>query len=341
MRYCVAFTACWGLSVWQLTFALASNTNTTPIFEAKFNWDKDESILNNSIITTAAIVGMTIGSFLGGAIVPKGRRKTVIIGQLLCALSSIIAMYENTVTLSIARLILGTGAGMMNVTFGKMITETIPVQLVSSFSMLHNGSVCIGFILCFGLAALLPDPKDIEANKEDELWRAIWLAPAVIAFFEILLVLLVFRLETVGYCLMEGRDEEALKHLSKVYRKKEGASNRSIEDLLEAHYRFLKNTTTQDATTTTFNDAICGRKYRKAAWICAIINLFNQWSGINAINVYANRLLTMIAESEGGADFPITPIQGTYIIGIANTIGANIPILYAGKVGRRPVFILG
>ena len=74
---------------------------------------------------------------------------------------------------------------------------------------------------------------------------------------------------------MEGRDEEALKHLSKVYRKKEGASDRSIEDLLEAHYRFLKNTTTQDATKTTFKEAICGRKYRKAAWICAIINLFN------------------------------------------------------------------
>ena len=103
----------------------------------------------------------------------------------------------------------------------------------------------------------------------------------------------------------------------------------------------MKSTTTQDATKITFKEAICGRKYRKAAWICAVINLFNQWSGINAINAYANRLLTAMAESEGGGDFPITPIQGTYIIGLANTIGANIPILYAGKVGRRPVFIFG
>ena len=74
MCYCFAFTACWGFSVFQTTFSLVSNTNTTPIFEAKFGWDKDETILNNSIISAAAIVGLTIGSFLGGAIIPKGRR---------------------------------------------------------------------------------------------------------------------------------------------------------------------------------------------------------------------------------------------------------------------------
>ena len=74
MCYCFFFTACWGLSVFQTTFSLVSNTNTTPIFEAKFGWDKDETIVNNSIISAAAIVGLTIGSFLGGAIIPKGRR---------------------------------------------------------------------------------------------------------------------------------------------------------------------------------------------------------------------------------------------------------------------------
>lgn len=69
------------------------------------------------------------------------------------------------------------------------------------------------------------------------------------------------------------------------------------------------------------------------------MNLYSQWSGINAITVYSNRLLTKMVED--GGDFPITPLQGTYIIGLANAVGSNIPVFYAGKIGRRPIFILG
>ena len=47
-----------------------------------------------------------------------------------------------------------------------------------------------------------------------------------------------------------------------------------------------------DATTTTFVQAVCGRKYRKATWVAFMINFFAEMSGINAINVYTNRLLT-------------------------------------------------
>ena len=46
-------------------------------------------------------------------------------------------------------------------------------------------------------------------------------------------------------------------------------------------------------------------------------------------------------ESGEGEKFPITPIQGTYLIGLANAIGTCIPILYANKIGRRTIFYLG
>ena len=77
--------------------------------------------------------------------------------------------------------------------FGKMVTETIPSHLVSSFGMAHNASVCIGYIFCYGLGAILPDPEDMQANKDDELWRVIWLMPVFIGIIEIVLVLTVFR----------------------------------------------------------------------------------------------------------------------------------------------------
>lgn len=62
-----------------MTFAMAGNTNTTAIFEAKFGWDKDDAILYNTIISSAGIIGLTIGSILGGSLLGLGRRRTIII----------------------------------------------------------------------------------------------------------------------------------------------------------------------------------------------------------------------------------------------------------------------
>ena len=59
--------------------------------------------------------------------------------------------------------------------------------------MCHNASICVGFVAVFGMGAILPDPDDFEANKNDELWRIIYLAPAFIGVIEILLIVTIFR----------------------------------------------------------------------------------------------------------------------------------------------------
>ena len=42
-----------------------------------------------------------------------------------------------------------------------------------------------------------------------------------------------------------------------------------------------------DATVVSFKDAVCGPKYGKGTWVCFFVNMFNQQSGINAVNIYA------------------------------------------------------
>ena len=114
--------------------------------------------------------------------------------------------------------------------------------------------------------------------------------------------------------------------MQRVYRKSDPQTPGTIEDLLEAQYIFLKKSTTMDAQSTTFKAAVCGRKYRRASWTCFILNCFNQQTGINAINIYANRLLKQM-EEQGGGSFPLTPLEGTYVIGACNAIPAILAIL--------------
>ena len=185
------------------------------------------------MINTASVLGIAIGSFLGGSLLKLGRRKTVIISQLICIIGAAITMVMHESTLIIGKFLLGLGAGSENVVYGKLITETIPASIMSSFAMSHNASICLGFFTVFFMSAVLPESDNVQANYEDEFWRVIWLGPAFTGIISILLVLFVFRLEPVAYSLMIGEDAEAMEHLKKIYRKKDPDSPEKIDELLD------------------------------------------------------------------------------------------------------------
>ena len=212
------------------------NTNTTDVFQARFGWNDDETVVNNTIISSAGVVGLTIGSFLGGSLIANGRRKTAIIAQSIAIIGSLITMIATVPFLTIGRVLCGTSAGIANVVFGKMITENMPEKTAAKYAMMHNAAICIGFLAAFPLGAILPDPDDYEANKEDEMWRVIFLAPAIIGVIVIFCVLFIFNLEPIAYCITTGRDAEGKKHMLRVYRKKDPNTPESIEEILDMQY---------------------------------------------------------------------------------------------------------
>ena len=62
--------------------------------------------------------------------------------------------------------------------------------------------------------------------------------PALIGVVSILLIVLLIPYEPVAFCLMENHKEEAIAHLKKIYRRKEGVSA-PLEELLVDHYDYL------------------------------------------------------------------------------------------------------
>ena len=198
---------CYALGVWHTSFALSGNSQTTAIFQAKFGWSEDETIHYNTIISSMAIVGLTLGSFIGGPLIKNGRRKGAIIANVVAIVSSGIAMIGTVPFLTTGRFLLGVAAGIYNVIFGKMIVETMPEKSAQKFAMFHNASICFGIVAAFCMGAFLPDQNDKEACEEDEFWRVIFLTPALIGFVGILLITIVFRQEPISFCIMMGDDE--------------------------------------------------------------------------------------------------------------------------------------
>ena len=69
----------------------------------------------------------------------------------------------------------------------------MPAELAQKMGMTYNATFCFGFLLAFCMGSILPDAKDLEANKADELWRVIYLMPAFIGIIELLFIMPVFK----------------------------------------------------------------------------------------------------------------------------------------------------
>ena len=87
--------------------------------------------------------------------------------------------------------------------------------------------------------------------------------------------------------------------MKKVYEKRDSTSPETIEEILESEYGLIKKSTTMDASSTTFKEAVCAKKYRKASSVAFFLNIFNQLAGINGIFVYSNRLFKQMSEQGG------------------------------------------
>ena len=205
MSYLVAYALVYGVGMWHATWALAGNSQTTEVFKAKLEWTDDETVTYNTLISSSGIVGMAIGCAFGGHIIQCGRRKGAIAAHFLAIIGASITMICNVPCLSLGRVLLGTAATTLMLTFGKCVVENMPEKLASKFAMFVNAGVSLGFIPCYAMGSLLPDPEDEQANKDDENWRIIFMVPALLGIIAVVMLVFFFRDEPITFCIANNR----------------------------------------------------------------------------------------------------------------------------------------
>ena len=137
-----------------------------------------------------------------------GRRRAALFVHIIAISSSSIAMIGSVFSITVARFLLGVAGGFANIIFGKSVNENFPEKLASKLGLLNNTMVCFGVGFAYGLGSILPDPKDVDANKEDENWRFIYSVPGMVGIISIILLLTVFRYEPVSFCINVGLEKE-------------------------------------------------------------------------------------------------------------------------------------
>ena len=142
-------------------FVVAGNNQTANVIAAKFSWTEEETRLYNSLINAMSILGLSLGSFAGGLVIPYGRRKTILIFNFLAEISICTTLILKVPAILIGKFAFGFFSGVINVAAPKMLDETVPVDLLGAFGIATNAYICFGIGLATIVGAGLPHEGDI------------------------------------------------------------------------------------------------------------------------------------------------------------------------------------
>ena len=105
------------------------------------------------ILTSSGVLGIMVGTFTANLIVPYGRRKTILVSQIIAIAGGLMNFILNFWVLIAARIIYGIATGLAVVAVVIYFSETIPASRTGRYGFAINLGIVIGvtIMLCLGL----------------------------------------------------------------------------------------------------------------------------------------------------------------------------------------------
>ncbi|XP_061675743.1 solute carrier family 2, facilitated glucose transporter member 3 [Syngnathoides biaculeatus] len=267
-------------------------------------------------------VGGMAGSFSVGAIVNKfGRRKSMLLANILAllggglmGLSSLSRSFEMVI---IGRLIIGVFCGLCTGLTPMYVGEIAPTALRGAFGTLHQLGVVIGILVAqiFGLESLL---------GSDTLWPILLALTALPAILQS--IMLPFCPESPRYLLIVLKQEEEARKALVRLRGCEDVSD-DIDEMKEEGMRMAME------KKVTILELFRSHNYRQPIIIAIVLQLSQQFSGINAVFYYSTGIFATAGVTQ--------PIYATIGAGVVNTVFTVVSLFLVERAGRRTLHLIG
>ena len=121
-------------------------------------------MLFNTLISNSSILGLFIGSVVASQIISIGRRKAILVMNVLIAIGTGISLILTIPTLVIGRLISGFAAGVLTICVNTCIYETVPLTMASTFGAHTSIAIDFAGLFCLLLGLALPENKEYFAD---------------------------------------------------------------------------------------------------------------------------------------------------------------------------------
>jgi sugar porter (SP) family MFS transporter len=274
-------------------------------------------LFHGIVIVGAALWGTVLGAIFGA--IPNdrlGRKKTLVFIGVLYTISAIgSSMASDPWIFALFRFIGGIGVGASTIAAPSFISEIAPQEKRGRLVSTYQFNIVFGILIAFVSNALLA--KYIS----NDAWR--WMI-GIEALPAIIYTVMMFAIpESPRWLITAKNNIEAAKQ---VFR-----SLYDNEDDIAEQVNLIVNSqkSTDDA------ESIFSKKYGIPLSLAFFIAFFNQFSGINAILYYANRIFAEagLAEQAGAL--------GSIGLGITNFVFTLLGMFLIDRLGRKQLLYIG
>jgi sugar porter (SP) family MFS transporter len=257
-----------------------------------------------------------VGALVAGGLADRrGRRWTIVFAAVLFVAGALTeALAPGSGILVIGRLLVGFGVGVASVAAPLYAAELAPSRVRGRMVSLYQLAITIGIFVAYFADYLL-----INGNR----WRAMLGISAIPA---VLLVLAILPLpDSPRWYVKMGRHDEARTALVKVeHRTDVDAELSDIEALngKEAAGSWREVFTSQ---------------WRRPLVIGVMLAVLQQFTGINAIIYYADKIFAAAGFSTPGSQSLAT----LWAIGAVNVVATFVAVAWVDRFGRKPLLLIG
>ncbi|MCW4030332.1 MAG: sugar porter family MFS transporter [Candidatus Bathyarchaeota archaeon] len=276
--------------------------------------DWNLNTVQESIATSAVLVGAILGAIFGGVVADRlGRKRSIITGSGLFIVGTFIVIASPGLEIFVVgRVLIGIAIGIASFIVPMYISELAPERLRGGLVSLNQLFVTLGILVSYGVDSFF---------SVTGAWRLMFACGLVAG--TILLVGMSFMPFSPRWLVFKHKLEKAKKVLQRV---------RGTPNVDQEMTEIEETVKTQTKGLSQFKSGML--KYPLIVGVGLAI--FQQITGVNTIIYYAPTIFQFAGLSSDTA-----AIAATTGVGAANLIVTAIAVVLVDKVGRRPLLLVG
>ncbi|KAI9491632.1 general substrate transporter [Zychaea mexicana] len=283
--------------------------------------------LEQGTLTGLLLAGCFCGALVAGQTADLiSRKRTIILASLVFMLGAALQTGANGYAMMVTgRAIAGLGIGGLSMTVPLYQSELAPKQIRGRLISLQQFMITVGLMIAFWAGAGTNIHQTGQAS-----WRiplAIQIAPALILFFGAF-----FLPYSPRWLISKGRNEEALEVLAKLHAN--GDANAPF--VQQEYHEIIEQVSHERAVSVTNYFELFKGTLRRRLILGILIQVFQQFTGINSIMYYAPQIFKQAGIGEQSATLIASGVNG-----VLNMFATVPAIMFMDKLGRRKTLMSG
>ena len=320
------------ISGYLFGFTLGIFNTCTDNVSATLHWGsmKDTYItIFNTIMPIGALLGASVAGYLMNH---YGRRKAVMILDVIMLAGSIAAAIPFTYLFGLGRFLAGVAAGIGMTIPPSFLNEITPDDLIQKFGPYIQISINLGILSAYVIGLPLPT-SNFDSDWFNYWWLFMFLFPGLLSSYQFIYFYFFFSNDSPLWLLRHGKKKDFINTISNIYT----PSGLSIgyERFKVDIETFEKEDYEEENESLTYKELVSNKKYRKMIRNGVMLGILQQLSGINAVTFYS----TSIFEKLGGGVFMSRVYTCT--LGVTIFISSIVSIPLLKRFGRKTLLVSG